>query len=114
MYRNRQYGKAVAITLQTMYEEIQILWKEELKFRPNFSTENGIVTLPVIFAKVSGVKDGIVQKYWSSVRDLMIKSCQIQECRQYGILKGNYFFPGVDIDQLRILRYMQNGGLYGT
>lgn len=71
MYRNRQYGKAVAITLQTMYEEIQILWKEELKFRPNFSTENGIVTLPVIFAKVSGVKDGIVQKYWSSVRDLM-------------------------------------------
>ncbi len=71
MYRNRQYGKAVAITLQTMYEEIQILWKEELKFRPNFSTENGIVTLPVIFAKVSGVKDGIVQKYWSSIRDLM-------------------------------------------
>ena len=71
MYRNRQYGKAVAITLQTMYEEIQILWKEELKFRPNFSTENGIVTLPVIFAKVSGVKDGIVQKYWSSIRDLI-------------------------------------------
>lgn len=71
MYRNRQYGKAVAITLQTMYEEIQILWKEELKFRPNFSTENGIVTLPVIFAKVSGVKDGIVQKYWSSIKDLM-------------------------------------------
>lgn len=71
MYRNRQYGKAVAITLQTMYEEIRILWKEELKFRPNFSTENGVVTLPVIFAKVSGVKDGIVQKYWSSIKELM-------------------------------------------
>jgi len=54
-----------------MYEEIQILWKEELKFRPNFSTENGVVTLPVIFAKVSGVKDGIVQKYWSSIKELM-------------------------------------------
>lgn len=71
MYRNRQYGKAVSITLQTMYEEIRILWKEELKFRPNFSTENGVVTLPVIFAKVSGVKDGIVQKYWSSIKELM-------------------------------------------
>jgi len=71
LYRNRQYDKAVAVTLQTMYEEIRILWKEELKFRPNFSTENGVVTLPVIFAKVSGVKDGIVQKYWSSIKELM-------------------------------------------
>ena len=71
MYRNYQYDKAVSITLQTMYEEIRILWKEELRFRPNFSTENGVVTLPVIFAKVSGVKDGIVQKYWSSIRELM-------------------------------------------
>lgn len=71
MYRNYQYGKAVSITLQTMYEEIRILWKEELKYRPNFGTENGIVTLPVIFAKVSGVKDGIVQKYWSSIKELV-------------------------------------------
>lgn len=73
VYRNRQYGKAVSITLQTMYEEIQILWKEELKYRPNFSTENGVVMLPVIFAKVSGVKDGIVQKYWSSIRELIVE-----------------------------------------
>ncbi len=71
MYRNYQYDKAVSITLQTMYEEIRILWKEELRFRPNFSTENGVVTMPVIFAKVSGVKDGIVQKYWSSIKELM-------------------------------------------
>lgn len=71
MYRNYQYGRAVSITLQTMYEEISILWKEELKFRPNFSTENGVVTLPVIFAKISGVKDGVVQKYWSSIKELM-------------------------------------------
>lgn len=71
LYRNYQYGKAVSVTLQTMYEEIQILWKEELKFRPNFSTENGIVTMPVIFAKVSGVKDGLVQKYWSSIKGLL-------------------------------------------
>ncbi len=71
IYRNQQYAKASSVTLQTMYEEIQILWKEELKYRPNFSTENGIVTLPVIFAKVSGVKDGMVPKYWSSVKELM-------------------------------------------
>ncbi|MDE6620554.1 MAG: YceG family protein [Lachnospiraceae bacterium] len=73
IYRNYQYDKAVSITLQTMYEEIRILWKEELKYRPSFSTENGVATLPVIFAKISGVKDGIVQKYWSSIKELIVE-----------------------------------------
>ncbi len=56
IYRNYQYDKAVSVTLQTMYEEIQILWKEELKFRPNFSTENGVVTLPVILPRCPGLR----------------------------------------------------------
>lgn len=71
LYRNRQYGKANAVTLKTMYEEIGILWKEELKYRPNFSTEQGVAVMPVIFAKVSGVKDGMVDKYWKDVRGLL-------------------------------------------
>ncbi len=71
IYRNQQYAKADAITLQTMFEEIQILWKEDLKYRPNFSTENNIVTLPVIFAKICGVKDRMVPKYWGYVKELI-------------------------------------------
>ncbi len=71
LYRDMQFGKANAVILKTMYEEIGLLWKEELKYRPNFSTDNGVVTLPVIFAKISGVKDGDIPKYWSSVRELM-------------------------------------------
>lgn len=71
MYRNQQYGKANIITLQTMYEEIKILWDQELKYRPSFSTVDGIVNIPVIFAKVSGVKDGSVAPYWASVKELI-------------------------------------------
>lgn len=71
MYRNRQYAKANAISLQTMYEEIRILWDQELKYRPNFSTVDGVVNIPVIFAKVSGVKDGRLPDYWLSVRELV-------------------------------------------
>ena len=70
MYRNRQYGKANVISLQTMYEEIKILWDQELKYRPGFSTVDGAVNIPVIFAKVSGVKDGAVGPYWASVKEL--------------------------------------------
>ncbi len=71
IYRNMQYGKASSIVLKTMYEEIAILWKQELKYRPNFGTENDMVTMPVIFAKVSGIKDGNISKYWDSIRELM-------------------------------------------
>ena len=38
MYRNRQFAMAEAITLQTTYDEIFILWDQELKYRSNFST----------------------------------------------------------------------------
>lgn len=73
MYRNMQYKKANVVNLQTMYEEIDILWKEELKYRPNFGTINETVTLPVIFAKVSGVKDADLGKYWMQIKELCDK-----------------------------------------
>lgn len=71
IYRNRQYDKAVSVTLQTMYEEIAILWNQELKYRPNFSVVDAVVNIPVIFAKVSGVKDGAVPRYWSEMKALV-------------------------------------------
>lgn len=71
MYRNQQYDKAVSVTLQTMYEEISILWNQELKYRPNFSTVDEVVNIPVIFSKVSGVKNGQVQEYWNNIRGLV-------------------------------------------
>lgn len=73
IYRNRQYGKAISITLQTMYEEIAILWDQEVKFRPNFSVVDSVVNIPVFFSKVSGVKDGNLQQYWSSIKALMVE-----------------------------------------
>lgn len=71
IYRNKQYGKANTISLQTMYEEIKILWDQELKYRPSFSTVDGVVNIPVICAKISGVKDGLTQPYWISIKELM-------------------------------------------
>ncbi|MDE6780802.1 MAG: YceG family protein [Ruminococcus sp.] len=71
IYRNHQYSKASAIVLDTMFEEIEILWSQELKYRPNFSTENGEVIIPVFFAKVSGVKDGNQKAYWQFVKKLV-------------------------------------------
>lgn len=71
LYRNQQYVRANSVSLQTMYEEISILWKQELRYRPNFSTVEDIVNMPVIFAKISGVKDGDVSAYWRNIRHLL-------------------------------------------
>ncbi len=74
IYRNQQYGKANVISLQTMYEEIKILWDQELKYRPSFSIVDGVVNVPVVFAKVSGVKDGQVEPYWISIKELITEN----------------------------------------
>ena len=71
MFRNQQYEKANVITLQTMYEEIEILWAQELKYRPHFSTANGAVNIPVLYSKIAGVKDGDVSAYWHFVKSLI-------------------------------------------
>lgn len=77
MYRTQQYAKANIVNLQTMYEEIQILWDAELKYRPCFETTHEAVTMPVIFSKISGIPDGNVSRYWSSIKALMTDSCYV-------------------------------------
>lgn len=71
IYRSQQYIKANSISLQTMYEEIAILWDQELKYRPNFSTTEDVVNIPVIFSKICGVKNGDLQKYWREIKTLL-------------------------------------------
>lgn len=73
IYRNKQYTKADSVVLQTTYEEIKILWNQEMKYRPNFGAVNDVVELPVIFAKASGVKNGALPQYWASIRELMVE-----------------------------------------
>lgn len=77
IYRNQQYEKANTVLLQTMYEEIPILWEEELKYRPNFLVTEDHVNMPVIFAKVSGVKDGKLPEYWSDIKKLLTEDCRL-------------------------------------
>lgn len=71
IFRDQQFSKANIISLQTMDREIRILWNNDLKFRPNFSTVDGVVNIPVIFSKLSGVKDKNVEEYWISIKQLM-------------------------------------------
>ena len=71
MYRDKQFKTCQTITLKTTYEEIAILWKEEAKYRTGFEVEENKVTVPNIFAKVSGVKDSDTNAYLRNIQDLV-------------------------------------------
>ncbi len=71
IFRDQQFTKANTISLQTMDREIKLLWNTEMKYRPNFSTADGTVNMPVIFSKISGVKDKKIEDYWISIKQLM-------------------------------------------
>jgi hypothetical protein len=105
IYRNQQYQKANSLSLQTMYEEISLLWKEEVKYRPNFSTVQDTVNIPVIFAKVSGVKDGQLLPYWNSIRNLVTEDTLL-------IRKAPYL-SSTDVNPMRShsVEFLKNGKL---
>ncbi|MCR5718855.1 MAG: YceG family protein [Oscillospiraceae bacterium] len=71
MYRNRQYERENAVILRTMFEEIPILWEQEIKYRPNFSIVDNTVNMPVILSKICGVRDGDTRNYWQIVRSFV-------------------------------------------
>lgn len=70
IYRNRQFARANAVTLRTTWDELFILWDQELRYRPGFSADGTVVTMPVLYAKVSGVEGGRLPAYWQKVRRL--------------------------------------------
>lgn len=71
LYRAKQHQKAEAVTLQTMYEEISLLWDQELKYRPGFAAEGDTVTVPVLLEKICGMKDGPILPYWLDIKKLV-------------------------------------------
>lgn len=68
IYRNFQFPNSQSLTLKTTFEEIAILWKQEARFRQGFSTSGNLVSIPNIFAKISGVENGNLNNYWEDIR----------------------------------------------
>ena len=71
LYRAKQHQKAETVTLQTMYEEIGLLWDQELKYRPGFAAEGDTVKVPVLLEKICGIKDGPILPYWLDIKKLV-------------------------------------------
>lgn len=68
IFRDFQFSDMQSVTLKTTCEEIDVLWHQPAKYRTGFEVNGDKVTVPNIFAKLSGVKDGNLNAYWDSVR----------------------------------------------
>ena len=73
IYRNQQFARGEALTLRTTYDELFILWDQELKYRSGFATVDQTVTMPVLYAKIAGVEDGKNLAYWQKIKLLLGK-----------------------------------------
>jgi len=71
LFRTRQFTRCSPVTLKTTYDEIEILWPVEAKFRPGFDAGNGRVVVPNLFARVCGVPDGDTAAYLKTVERLI-------------------------------------------
>ncbi len=70
-FRDFQFSDMETAVLKTTFDEIRIIWEEPARFRPGFAVKGQKVVIPTIFAKISGVQDGNIGRYWDYVRDLL-------------------------------------------
>ncbi len=93
LYRVNQYKKAQVLQLQTIYEEIAILWEQELKYRPNFEIIKEEVIVPTLGAKILGVKNEDTDVYFKEVQKLMTEDTIVlipEEQRKYDLSIRGY------------------------
>jgi len=100
IYRNRQFDRATAVTLRTTWDELFILWDQELRYRPGFSAGEGGVSMPVLYAKISGVEGGKLPAYWQKVRQLAGRDALFVRQLPMETDGGNY--------QALALKYLKN------
>ncbi len=101
VFRDFQYSNLEARTLKTTFDEINILWHQQSKFRSGFETENDTAFVPNLFVKISGVRDGDLNDYWDDVKYklspltvLMNKGVTADKINQGSLRVYNQFISG--------------------
>lgn len=105
-FRDFQFSDMQSVTLKTTYEEIDVLWHQPAKYRTGFAVEDEKVTVPTIFAKISGVKDGSLNAYWNNVKWKLSPNTKIMHkspsYKKYGEDRLEVYYPYYIGEQIQI------------
>lgn len=77
MFRDYQFSDMESTVLKTTYDEIDVLWHQQSRYRTGFQVMGDRVRVPNIFAKISGVPDGNIRRYWDDVEEKLSPSTVI-------------------------------------
>lgn len=101
MFRDFQFSKMQSMTLKTTYDEINILWHQDAKYRSGFDVRDEKVLVPNIFAKINGVTDAKISDYWDDIREkltpntvLAIKAPAYKRSDQYSLQAYKPYYSG--------------------
>lgn len=78
IFKENQYSQANVSYLNCTYDEIKLLWHEELRMRQGFETKDNVVTLPTIYARLGGIPDGDYSRFTQTLNDLKSDAILIQ------------------------------------
>lgn len=78
IFKENQYSQANVSYLNCTYDEIKLLWHEELRMRQGFETKDNVVTLPIIYARLGGIPDGDYSRFTQTLNDLKSDSILIE------------------------------------
>lgn len=87
LFKNRQFRDSLPLTLKTTFEEIDILWNQEAKYRPHFDVRDNTVIVPTIFAKICGVMDGGRQEYYKHIRSKLTQDTIVYKTAPFMMYK---------------------------
>lgn len=107
MFRNHHYSFCQTVTLKTTFEEIDLLWNAESKYRPGFSSDEHTVTVPNIFAKLDGIPYGDTNKYLKEIQNKLTPNSIYYKLvpffkPNYGLNDFTGYFNGTRLDLARI------------
>lgn len=97
MFRDRQFVRSQPVTLKTTYDEVGQLWREEAQYRPSFRTEGGVVYVPNLFSKISGVDKGDLELYWNRLRGMVTEDTYLVTTVPFLYVNG----PSMSLPQAR-------------
>jgi len=79
LYRPNQFKNIAPLVLKTTYDEIEILWGQQAKFRPSFDTIGNLVNVGTIFAKVNGIRDNNKEEYLDKIKRMITEETIFHE-----------------------------------
>ena len=119
LYRPNQFKNISPVVLKTTYDEIEILWAQQAKFRPSFETIGNLVNVGTIFAKINGIRDNNKEEYLDKIKRMITPETilyqklpfmtELPDANMSSFVRQAIFNRKVDFEKIKKSHYYKYG-----